>query len=430
MVPKATKAQLKPDTVIPMRAFKWTLLVVGAIFFSLLMALIASYVASTRETNITQSGLDAFYTPPSPIPTKPGTLIRSEPLTVNVPGATAYRMLYSTQRPDGTPAVSGGMMFIPDEPAPAGGRKVVAWAHGTVGQGDACTPSRSTNPLQDTTNWLDQMMQLGWVVVSTDYAGMGTPGPNQYLVAEAEVRDVVNSVRAIREFPAAQAGNEYVVWGHSQGGHSSLWAGHLAPKLAPELNLIGLAAAAPAGELNLIMGAQWNTAVGWAIGPEIVESWPVVYPDLPLDGNISPKGQANGPRLANECIIAAAIEGMVRIDLGQEFFVKNLTETEWGVKAGEQTPPPLPASMPVFIGQSTADAVVLPWPNAVLQEKWCKAGSMIEMLWIGDVSHQDTATTIGPAVVDWIADRFAGRPPTRTCDVAPPVSPPAGTTIS
>ncbi|MCX6424537.1 MAG: hypothetical protein NTV96_08345 [Actinobacteria bacterium] len=387
-----------------MRAFKWTLLVVGAIVFSLLMALIASYVASTRETNVTQSGLDAFYTPPNPIPAKPGTLIRSEPLAVDVPGATAYRMLYSTQRPDGTPAVSGGMMFIPDGPAPPGGRKVVAWAHGTVGQGDACTPSRSTNPLQDTTNWLDQMMQFGWVVVSTDYAGMGTPGPNLYLVAQAEVSDVVNSVRAIREFPAAHAGREYVVWGHSQGGHSSLWA--------------------------LIMGAQWNTAVGWAIGPEIVESWPVVYLDLPLDGYISPKGQANGARLANECIIAAAIEGLVRIDFGQEFFAVNPANTDWGVKAREQTPPPLPASMPVFIGQSTADAVVLPWPNAVLQEKWCKAGSMIEMLWIGDVSHQDTATTIGPAVVDWIADRFAIRPPKRTCDVAPPVSPPAGTPIS
>jgi pimeloyl-ACP methyl ester carboxylesterase len=413
-----------------MRAFKWTLLVVGAIVFSLLMALIASYVASTRETNVTQSGLDAFYTPPNPIPANPGTLIRSEPLAVEVPGATAYRMLYSTQRPDGTPAVSGGMMFIPDGPAPAGGRKVVAWAHGTVGQGDACTPSRSTNPLQDTTNWLDQMMQFGWVVVSTDYAGMGTPGPNLYLVAQAEVSDVVNSVRAIREFPAAHAGSEYVVWGHSQGGHSSLWSGQLAPNLAPELNLIGVAAAAPAAELTLIMGAQWNTAVGWAIGPEIVESWPVVYPSLPLDGYISPQGQANGARLANECIIAAAIEGLVRIDFGQEFFAVNPTNTDWGVKALEQTPPPLPALMPAFIGQSTADTVVLPWPNAVLQEKWCKAGSMIEMLWIGDVSHQDTATTIGPAAVDWIADRFAGRPPTRTCDVEPPVSPPAGTPIS
>ncbi|MSO26837.1 MAG: hypothetical protein EXQ60_02065 [Candidatus Nanopelagicales bacterium] len=413
-----------------MRAFKWTVLVVGAVIFALLMALVAAYVATTRETATTQSGLDAFYTPPSPIPAKLGTLIRSDPLAVDLPGATAYRMLYTTQRPDGTPAVSGGMMFIPDGPAPAGGRKVVAWAHGTVGQGYACAPSRSTNPLQDTTNWLDQMMQLGWVVVSTDYAGLGTPGPNLFLVAQAEVRDVVNSVRAMREFPAAKAGTDYVVWGHSQGGHSSLWSGHLAPKLAPELNLIGVAAAAPAGELDLIMGAQWNTAVGWAIGSEVVESWPVVYPALPLDGYISAEGQANSARLAKECITAAAIEGSVRTDVGQEFFVKNLTDTEWGVKAREQTPPPLPASMPVFIGQSTADAVVLPWPNAVLQEKWCKADSMIEMLWIGVVSHQATAMTIGPTVVGWIADRFAGRPPTRTCNVAPPVSPPAGTPIS
>ena len=132
-----------------MRAAKWTLLVVGAVIFSLLMTLIAAFVSSTQQTEATQSGLESFYTPPNPIPTKPGTLIRTERLDVDVPGATAYRMLYSSQRPDGAPAVSGGMMFIPDGPAPTGGRKVVAWAHGTVGQGDACTPSRSTNPLQD-----------------------------------------------------------------------------------------------------------------------------------------------------------------------------------------------------------------------------------------------------------------------------------------
>jgi len=424
--PYRSSVDHRPDIVLPVRAAKWTLLVVGAVIFSLLMTLIAAFVSSTQQTEATQSGLESFYTPPNPIPTKPGTLIRTERLDVDVPGATAYRMLYSSQRPDGAPAVSGGMMFIPDGPAPTGGRKVVAWAHGTVGQGDACTPSRSTNPLQDTTNWLDQMMQLGWVVVSTDYAGMGTPGPNLYLVAQAEVRDVVNSVRALQEFPPGNASTDYVVWGHSQGGHSSLWAGHLAPELAPELNLIGVAAAAPAGELALIMGAQWDTAVGWVIGPEIVESWPVVYPDLPLDGSISPAGLANFARLANECIAPAAIEGMVRTDLGDKFFMVDPTNTEWDTKAREQTPPPLPASMPVFIGQSTADAVVLPWPNAVLQEKWCQAGSTIELLWIGVVSHQDTAMTIGPAVVDWLADRFAGRPATRTCDVAPPVSAPAG----
>jgi hypothetical protein len=32
------------------------------------------------------------------------------------------------------------------------------------------------------------------------------------------------------------------------------------------------------------------------------------------------------------------------------------------------------------------------------------------------------ATTAGPMAVDWIADRFAGRPAPRTCDVPPPAA--------
>ena len=99
---------------------------------------------------------------------------------------------------DGVAAASGGMLFVPSSPAPAGGRPVVAWAHGTLGQGDACAPSRSSNPLQDTDNWLGEMLALGWVVVTTDYVGLGTPGTDQYLVAQAEARDVVNAVRAAR----------------------------------------------------------------------------------------------------------------------------------------------------------------------------------------------------------------------------------------
>jgi hypothetical protein len=63
------------------------------------------------------------------------------------------------------------------------------------------------NVLQDTDNWLDQMMALGWVVVSTDYVGLGTPGINNYLVAQDEARDVVNSVRAAQAFPGTDAGS-------------------------------------------------------------------------------------------------------------------------------------------------------------------------------------------------------------------------------
>ena len=268
-----------------------------------------TFVDQSESTTAKRQGTIAqFYEAPSPIPKELGTVVRMESLGVDVPGGTGYRMLYVSQRPDSERAVSGGMLFIPSTPTTAGGRPVVAWALGTLGMGDACTPSRSTNPLQDTDSWLGEMMNLGWIVVSTDYVGMGTPGPNLYLVAQAEARDVVNSVRAARNVPEAHAGNRFIAWGDSQGGHSSLWTGHLAKSLAPELDLIAVAAAAPAAGLNCISGAQWNTPVGWVIGPEVEQSWPLVYPNLPVEGVVTARGLAKSERLANECITVTGLE--------------------------------------------------------------------------------------------------------------------------
>lgn len=384
------------------------------------VALVGSSIRSTDER---QSALAPFYEAPAQLPGPAGTVIRMEPLGVDVPGASAHRMLYVTERPDGSPAVSGGMVFIPDTPAPAGGRPVVAWAHGTIGQGDKCAPSRSTNPLQDTANWLDQMMALGWVVVSTDYAGLGTEGPNLYLVGQAEARDVVNSVRAVRSLPEAQASDRFIAWGHSQGGHSALWTGHLASELAPELELVAVAAAAPAAELSMIMGAQWDTAVGWAIGPEVMTSWPVVDPVLADSAVLSSAGADSYERLANECIVQAGLEGMVRVDFGEHFFTANPLEQEpWRSMVKAQTPGAFAPGLPVLVGQSTADAVVLPWPNAYLQETWCAAGTDLDMLWLGKISHQDTAIVMGPSAVAWMSERFAGTPAKRNCTTPPPVA--------
>ncbi len=387
-------------------------------------------LGSVAQTRSDQEALTPFYTPPATLPA-PGSVIRTELLTfpatgftIDLPGATAYRMLYVSTRPDGTTAASGAMVFVPNSPAPPDGRPVVAWAHGTVGMGDACAPSRSPRGTNDMSGWLEQMMSLGWVVVATDYVGLGTPGPELYLVAEAEVDDIINSVRAVRAMPEAQASARYAVFGHSQGGHSSLWAGHLAPKKAPDLELVGVAAAAPAAELTPIVEAQWDGAVGWVIGPEALIAWQYGDPQLQLEGVVTKAGIDNYERLADECINLAALEGLARNKLGQSFFeIDPLDSPTWKAVVDQQTPPPLPADMPVMVSQGLADQVVLPWPNAILQEKWCAAGSTLSMEWMGDVDHMKAAIVSGPQVVTWIADRFAGRPAPRTCDVPPPVPP-------
>lgn len=403
--------------------WRWFLVVIGSVATALIMLALGFFAESRITTDLSQAQLDPFYMTPDPLLGEPGTLLRIEPLDVVVPGGSGFRMLYVSERPDGERAVSGGMVFIPNTPAVSSGRPVVAWAHGTLGQGDACAPSRSQNPLGDTAGWLAQMMSAGWAVTATDYTGLGTEGPNLYLVGEAEVRDVVNSVRAIRQVPEAQAGDSYVVWGHSQGGHSSLWAGHLASAIAPELNLLGVAAAAPAAELSLIMQEQWQSVVGWVIGPEVIRSWPNYDANLRPDAIVSARGQDLTDSLAEECVVMAAFDGQAQQALGFDYFSVNpITVPTWRAAAEEQTPPPMPSNVPVFIGQSVTDAVVLGWPNGQLQNAWCAAGSTLETMWVFNVAHQDTAVVIGPEVVRWIADRFAGVPAKRTCAQPPPVS--------
>ena len=411
-----------------MRALRW---VAGILAFLVLAtaAIVASFLWEERQTSNEQSQLASFYADPTPMPASPGQLVRFEPLTnaagerVSVPGGTAWRVLYSSQRPNGAIAVSGGMVFLPDAPAPADGRPVLAWAHGTVGQGDACAPSRSANPVKPIASWMPIALERGWAVIATDYTGLGTTGPNLYLVGAAEAADVMHAVGAARALPSASLSDRMVVMGHSQGGHSALWTGHLASSIDPSMELLGVAAIAPAAELNDIIGAQWNTPVSWVIGPEILASWPVVDPSLPTS-ILSETALEQGPRIAQECITTAAIEGLVRTQFGQPYFTENPRDTtSWSDYAAVETPDPLPASLPMLLAQSTTDTVVLAWPNAALQERWCAAGSDLASLWIADVSHIQTALVVGPSVMAWVGDRFAGRPQVRSCQTPPPVSP-------
>ena len=49
------------------------------------------------------------------------------------------------------------------------------------------------------------MLAHGYVVVATDYEGLGTPGVHAYLVGLSEARAVLDSVRAARNLAAAHA---------------------------------------------------------------------------------------------------------------------------------------------------------------------------------------------------------------------------------
>lgn len=377
-----------------------------------------------KSASKTQEELEPFYTPPQSIPAELGTIIRSEPLGVDPPGGKGYRVLYTSQGLQGEPVAVSGMMFVSDKPAPPGGRPVLAWAHGTVGLAPQCAPSRSKNQLGDTQDWLNVAMDRGWAVSATDYLGLGTPGPKTYLIGSQEAKDVVNSVRAIRNFPEASAGKRWIVWGHSQGGHSALWTGTLAKELAPELDLLAVGAAAPAAELMVIMQNQWQGAIGWVIGPETLASFTDLYPDRDFEAIVSDVAKRKMDTLLAECTTAAAIQGMTVEKFGGQFFSSSPVDSPaWAQTALEQTPRPLPADMPLFMSEGTKDTIVLSGSNALMQEQWCKAGSNMVAQWLGGVTHLQVAIASGPTFMEWAVAQFEGKTIPRNCTYPPASTP-------
>ena len=59
--------------------------------------------------------------------------------------------------------------------------------------------------------------------------------------------------------PNTGASNRFAVWGHSQGGHAALYTGEVAARYAPDLKLVGVAAAAPATYLVELFDADEST---------------------------------------------------------------------------------------------------------------------------------------------------------------------------
>ena len=87
---------------------------------------------------------------------------------------------------------------------------------------------------------IGKVVSQGYVVVATDYEGLGTPGTHPYLVGESEARGVLDIVKAAQQIPETGASNKTFVWGQSQGGQAALFAGEIQPTYAPELDLLGV----------------------------------------------------------------------------------------------------------------------------------------------------------------------------------------------
>ena len=375
------------------------------------------------------SGIPAFYTPPSPLPAAaPGTLIRAVRVA-GVPGvphgAATWRILYHSTTIYGADEAESGYVIVPSATAPTSGYPVIAWAHGTSGFAAPCAPSLFTNSGGGTGPYLipalATYLAAGYVVSAADYQGLGVAdGVHPYLLGSSEGRSVLDATRAARQLTGLRTSGSVVIYGHSQGGQSALFAAEMAPSYAPDLHVIGVVAAAPATGLSTLLSIL-ATPTGAQFMPYSIPtaySWSQTYTDLPESTVFTPAGAAFAEaEVTKGCSdqVAAAIRAH-HLTPSEVFPSGSGTDPNVQSHARANDPGNVRTTVPMLVVQGTADGTVPPpLTDTYVTTKACPVGDTVQYLHVTGATHGTVVFVSAPTIVAWMNARLAGSPAPTTC---------------
>lgn len=354
-----------------------------------------------------------FYTPPVPLPSgPPGTVIRSEPIREDLPsGAVGLRVLYLSTGLAGEPIAVSATVLAPlvhgAVPAP-----VIAWGHGSVGVLPECCLSYTDHPYAQTPAF-EFMVGQGFVVVSTDYPGLGTPGVHPYLDGPSAARAMLDSVRAARALDV-NAGDEVVAWGASQGGHAALFTGQLAATYAPELRLLGVAAAAPATDLTAIFRGKLDDVGVGVFLAELLFAWSSTY-GLDLAQVVEPERLSQVEKIARTCLSTPAgfltVGGL--LSPNQYLRVDVLATEPWRTHFIDNSPRGR-IDVPLLVTHGDADSIVPFSLSEAEVSRRCAEGEDVQLVRLAGVGH-DGRNEAAALTIAWMKDRFSGLSTAPTC---------------
>lgn len=356
----------------------------------------------------------AFYLPPSPIPgTANGDLIWATALTKVPAGSIGWQVLYRSENLQGEPIAVSGVIIAPanapsDTPA-------LTWAHGTTGLGDSCAPSKSFVDGSSFETFLaQQAIGQGWTYMETDYEGLGTPGVHPYLVGLSEARGVLDIVRTARQLDATGVTKKspVLILGHSQGGGAALFAAEQAAMYAPDLDVVGTAAGAPAGDLDAIAPAIWNATTATAYGAEMIAGFHAGYPNLPLDAVANAEGQKVIDSAGQQCYDQTETTPIDATKVGAVDPTKNAA---WAAALHDNTAGFVKPSAPVLIFHGEADTTVPRALTNLTLADYCKIGATVEVKSYPGATHISVIPAALGDITAFFKARLAGQAPATSC---------------
>ncbi|MGB3409833.1 MAG: lipase family protein [Microthrixaceae bacterium] len=353
------------------------------------------------------TGIDEdFYVAPDPLPHgEPGELIRIQDLGEQAGQHTVRVMYHSRDAQDKDRAVTGIVTYPTAEP-PEGGWTVTSQANGTVGVASQCAPSRNGEPAGD---W-----GIEGVHAQTDYIGLGPVGEiHPYLSGPSEGNSVIDAVRAARNLADAHAGKAWFSVGHSQGGHGAIFAGERAQMYAPELDLLGTVALAPATELTKTYGPV-DEVVSRVVGVMMVYGASGEHPEIRFEDYAGPALLAVKDVFETGCLdqIIAATAGIT----GDKFYAHDPLKTQPAAGLLKLNQPGLVVSdAPLFLAQGTEDERVNVHRTEDYFARVCRLGQVADLVVMEGENHGSIVGASAEASSKWMKARLAGEPAPDSC---------------
>lgn len=395
-----------------------------------------------------------FYVAAAKLPKagKLGQVIAKEAVATSIPNATAWRIAYVSSDVREQPTIATGLVVAPKGPPPKAGRPIVAWAHGTTGTAQNCGPSQLLNPVQELneyflvggTSWTDfgipavgDFIQDGYVVVATDYQGLGGGGRHQYAVAATQARDVIDSIRAAGNLGLAGAGRKAVIYGWSVGGGATLGAASMPDYVTRNgtafdgIEVVGLAAlapydvavTAPKGALDDAAAAKMMEGLSQSFSDNPMDfahfamtlwALPAAFPELKLTDVFTDDGaKAIDAIMTRKCIHAGADTIVYTYGATYKQLLRDppANAGAWTRALLKGSVAPVRPVAPVIIYWGTKDVVVPPVMGQLYRDQMCGLGANVTRVQLaGEQTHFTTPTAAKPLYVPWIKDRFAGKP--------------------
>jgi len=398
----------------------------------------------TMWLHTTTPRVDSFYSYDTTDLPVPGTLLRVGSYGGETPeGMVARKILFTTTDSHGKRALASGVIAVPQAVDASAKTPLVLWTHGTKGVAPACSPSvtgLSFSPLSVPA--VDQLASNNWAMVAPDMMSLDVDASAPYLIGQGEASIALDAVRAAQQLsvedlfstettldePTKSASifaDEVTLWGHSQGGHSALWAAQYAGQYAPEVTIAGTAALAPAAtpsQLNLTRGNSSATLVSALFSSYVVDAYSQAYADVSTRDLVRFGANPIVDSLSSRCLDASMFGSALTYGaLGADAstILKPVGESSPLVTRLAENAVKGTFTQPVFLGWGSSDEAISAQSQQDFADAQCAAGTNLTIREYQGNTHMGVLgkdSALPDELVAWTADRFAGKPVQSSCE--------------